>query len=90
MTLKNIIPEKIYLRKDDIGFSTPEDEWFRTPKFQAFIKGILSSNRLRERNIIDETKALNIYNKHINGSTNVSQEIWKIINLELWFREFID
>jgi len=33
---------------------------------------------------------INELKKHLNGKAEVSKEIWKIINLELWFREFID
>ena len=28
--LKEILPESIRLRKDKVGFATPQDKWFRT------------------------------------------------------------
>ena len=34
--------------------------------------------------------ALKMYNDHLSGKKNISQEIWKWINLETWFNEFID
>ena len=34
--------------------------------------------------------AKSIYNKHLNNKIDVSSEIWKMINLELWYRQFID
>lgn len=40
--------------------------------------------------IHDADKALDLYRKHVNKEINISKEIWKWINLELWFREFID
>ena len=88
--MKEILPEKIRLRKDKIGFSTPEDEWFREPKWQNFIFEILNSYKFASRNIIDPKIAINMYQKHISNKKNISKEIWKWIHLELWFREFID
>jgi asparagine synthase (glutamine-hydrolysing) len=88
--MKGILPEKIRLRRDKIGFSTPQDEWFRTTEWQLFIKSIISSKSFKARNLIDPQKAINLYQKHIKGRINDSKEIWKWINLELWFRQFID
>ncbi|GAB4286519.1 MAG: asparagine synthase (glutamine-hydrolyzing) [Marinilabiliales bacterium] len=88
--LKGILPEKIRTRKDKIGFGTPQDEWFRTPKFQTFIVELLQSSEMRQRNIIDTQQALKLYEQHVNGSINIAKEIWKWIHLELWFREFVD
>ena len=89
-SLKNILPEEIRLRKDKIGFGTPQDEWFRTEKFQNVIREIIKSDTFRNRNIIDVKSAMQLYNKHLNRKIDASKEIWKWIHLELWFREFID
>lgn len=86
----NILPEKIRLRKDKIGFITPEDEWFREKKFKEYINQILNSESLRSREIINTDKAKILYEKHLNKEIQISKEIWKWLNLELWYREFID
>jgi asparagine synthase (glutamine-hydrolysing) len=88
--MKSVIPEKIRLRRDKIGFMTPEDEWFRTPEWQQIVKDLLSSKSFRERNIINHEKALEQYKKHLSREINISKEIWKWVNLELWFRTYID
>lgn len=87
---KGLLPEKIRMRRDKIGFGTPQDEWFRSPKFQVFIKELLQSSEFRSRNIIDANLALKLYDQHILGKMNIAKEIWKWVHLELWFREFID
>lgn len=87
---KGILPEKIRLRKDKIGFGTPQDEWFRTPRFNAFINELFNSSEFRQRKIIDIEKAIKLYEQHFQGKINISKEIWKWINLELWFRKFVD
>ena len=88
--MKNIIPEKIRLRKDKTGFKTPEDEWFRSKAFSKYIIEIINSNKFKNRNIIDANYAIGMFGKHLNGKIQVSKEIWKWINLENWFREYID
>jgi asparagine synthase (glutamine-hydrolysing) len=89
-SMKGILPEKIRMRKDKIGFETPEAEWFRSSAWQKIIMDILKSESFRDRKLIDPLKAMNQYRKHLSGSVNVSKEIWKWIHLELWFRSFID
>jgi asparagine synthase (glutamine-hydrolysing) len=88
--MKGVIPEKIRQRKDKIGFATPEAEWFRTDFFKNFILLLLNSDSFKKRGYVDHNKCLDLYKKHLNGKINISGEIWKWVNLELWFREFID
>lgn len=38
---------------------------------------------------IDHDKAKKLYQKHLNKDVNIAKEIWKWINIDLWFREFI-
>lgn len=89
-SMRNILPEKIRLRKDKIGFDTPEGSWFRSDEFRDFTIELLGSDSFRGREIIDVEKAKQLYKQHLDGKINISKEIWKWINLELWFREFID
>jgi asparagine synthase (glutamine-hydrolysing) len=84
------MPEKIRIRRDKMGFGTPQDEWFRTNEWQKIINGILNSESFAKRNIIEPKKAQELNSRHLSGKTNISKEIWKWIHLELWFREFID
>jgi len=88
--MKDIVPVKIRLRKDKMGFGTPQDEWFKTSTWKAIIKDILESKSFQGRSIINRETAINKYHQHLIGKTNISKEIWKWINLELWFREFIN
>lgn len=89
-SMKNILPEKIRTRKDKIGFNTPEDEWFRTPVFKKYIDDILNSDSIKSRGYFDIKKAKELYGKHLEKKINISRDIWKWINIELWFRMFID
>jgi asparagine synthase (glutamine-hydrolysing) len=87
--LKGILPEKIRMRKDKIGFSTPEADWFKNRKLQNILQDIIESDSFRARGYFDvkqckkEFKSFQNYHKY-------NPEFWKWINLELWFRSFID
>ncbi|MCK5005044.1 MAG: asparagine synthetase B, partial [Candidatus Aminicenantes bacterium] len=89
-SMKGLLPEKIRLRQDKIGFGTPQDEWFRQPAFQKYIWEMLNSEEFKNRNIIDCKKAKSIYQKHLDHKQNFADEIWKWINLDLWFKEYIN
>ena len=88
--MKGLLPESIRLRTDKIGFGTPQDEWFRSVEFQRLVNDILFSKSFLNRNIIEPDVARRLYQKHLDREINIAQEIWKWINLEIWFRRFID
>ncbi len=88
--MKGILPEKIRIRKDKIGFGTPQDDWFRHKIFEKLIVDILNSDSFKGRKMIDSVKAFSLYQKHLNKEMDIAKEIWKWINLELWFRKFLD
>lgn len=51
------------------------------------MKGIMPENvRLR----VDKRGFSVPIQKHLSGEIKISKDIWKWINLELWFREYID
>ena len=87
--LKGILPEKIRMRKDKIGFSTPESDWFKNKKLQELLSDVIESESFKERGYFDvkqckkELKLFQNYHKY-------NSEFWKWIHLELWFRKFVD
>jgi asparagine synthase (glutamine-hydrolysing) len=87
--LKGILPEKIRMRKDKIGFSTPESDWFKNKNLQALLAGVIESKSFNERGYFDVKqckKELLLLQKH-----NIfNPDFWKWIHLEFWFRKFID
>ncbi len=89
-SMKGILPDKIRTRRDKMGFDTPQDEWFKTKKWQDIINDVLLSATFKQRNLIDPDLAVKKYKQHLDGKINISKEIWKWVHLELWFREFID
>ncbi|MGE5457726.1 MAG: asparagine synthase-related protein, partial [Methanococcaceae archaeon] len=89
-SMKGVLPEKIRMRKDKVGFETPENEWFREEKFRDLIYNILDQKKFAYRGYIDSMQAKRMYCKHLDRKVNISKMIWKWVNLELWFNKFID
>jgi len=88
--MKGTLPEPIRQRNSKIGFSTPDNDWFRDIHFIKLINDILDSGSFINRGYINAEYASSLYKKHLRKELNISRDIWKWINLELWFRKFID
>lgn len=88
--MRGIMPEKVRMRVDKKGFSVPQDEWLREPKFQELVMNILQSESFVKRGYIVPEEAITLYKRHLAREVNISKDIWKWINLELWFREYLD
>ena len=73
-----------------MGFATPEEVWFAEKEFHSLIESVLNSDSFRNRGIVDPEKARKLYDKHCKGEIGISKDIWKWINLEMWYRTFID
>lgn len=84
------VPQKILERRDKIGFATPDREWLRTPEFVSVVKEILDSSKFKSRKYWEHEKVKKIFEEHLNGESDYSRELWRIINTELWLRVFID
>lgn len=87
--MKDILPEEIRMRQDKIGFLTPEDIWFREPLFKNFILEMLKSPSFLSSPYLDDELCLGLYKKHLRDQVNISRDIWKWINLGLWYNLFI-
>jgi len=76
------------LNKKKQGFGVPLSVWFKeNDKFIALAKEIFSSESFVSRDIFNSKFCLNLLDNHIKGVWDYSQELWIIINLELWLRE---
>ncbi|MHC2993597.1 asparagine synthetase, partial [Pontibacter sp. HJ8] len=48
-SMKGVLPEKIRMRQDKIGFGTPQDEWFREPAWKKIVEEVLNSTSFKNR-----------------------------------------
>jgi asparagine synthase (glutamine-hydrolysing) len=88
MAMKGRIPETI-LSRSKKGFPVPIESWFRD-EYKDLVKDILFDERTRKRGIFNYKLIEHIVGKHQNGDRNFSDQIWTLINFELWQRIFLD
>jgi asparagine synthase (glutamine-hydrolysing) len=86
----DILPEMIKNRKDKIGFAAPDSEFFRNPKVMEYCKAIIESESFGKRPYWNVDNVRRIYNNFITGKSSDCSSIMKWINLEVWFRKYID
>ena len=89
-SMKGILPEEVRGRTGKLGFPTPMDDWMREPEMSKYIRGFFSSDRFRGRGYHDTSEVDRLFNAHMDRKANAGLAIWKILNLELWSRIFID
>ncbi len=86
--MKGIVPDPIR-KAPKRAVVNPQREWLRKD-YSADILDIFHSRSFRERSIWDAVKVIDVYNKFCNGEGDNSFFVWQYINMELWFRQFID
>ena len=87
--MAGILPEPVRARMDKIGFSTPEDIWFCTA-MKGFIQDLIASDSFHRRPYFNVGQVEKLVEAHLRGEQNMSSMIWRIINLEIWLRLYVD
>jgi asparagine synthase (glutamine-hydrolysing) len=86
---RGLLPEMVRNRVDKMGYVTPEDIWFRGP-LKKEIEDILESKSFAERGYFEVVEIKKSFAEHCAGKVDLGSTIWRWVNLELWFRTFID
>lgn len=86
---KGLLPEQVRERRNKIGFTTPEHEWFKRLKTRFY--DIFLSESFAERPYFKQQEVLQAFEGFIKGRSSAdTMMFWRMINVELWLREFID
>jgi len=86
--MKGVLPASI-LNRPKMGFPVPLGAWLRNG-WNGVAADVLLDSRSRQRGIIDPKGVEALLHDHASGRTNGTDRIWSLLNLELWFRTFID
>ena len=88
--LKELLPERI-LTKPKQGFGLPIALWARQPgPFRELMQDTLRSRRAAERGYFDQSFVEGLLDAHDRGGWDLSPELWRLLMLELWQREYVD
>ena len=83
------LPNEVVWRKK-VGFPVPVHKWFGKD-FKNFAREILLSPEARSRGIYN-IKAIEkfINEQEIEKEHKLGLKLWMLLNLEIWFRKYID
>ena len=84
----DLLPAQIIHRKK-MGFPTPWEYWLAGPKLQE-IETLLLESRSSERQLFREDAVRRIFAEHRAKRRDHGNRIWRLLNLELWQRIFLD
>lgn len=83
--VRPILPTEVVDRRDKMGFPVPLQEWAQGP-LRDFLHDILLSSRSRQRGVFQPAALERL----VAGERRFGRELWGVLNLELWFRAFVD
>ena len=72
-----------------MGFPVPFAAWTRNG-WNGVVRDVLLDRRARERGIIDPAAVDALLRRHAGGQTDGGDRLWSLLNLEFWYRTFID
>jgi len=86
MAVRGFVPQEILERKEKIGFAVPLSEWYQKKEVKTFLTNVLLDKSAKERDIYN----IKGVKKLLEGERKFGREIWGLLCLELWFKNFID
>jgi asparagine synthase (glutamine-hydrolysing) len=86
--VRSLLPNEILTRKK-MGFPVPFALWMKD-RWQQVARDVLLDRRTRERGLIDPDAVERMITAHAAGTQEGGDAIWSLLNLELWYRTFID
>ncbi len=87
-TFKDFLPKDI-IKRHKQGFGLPIGKWLRY-ELKDFVKEILCSEKFIFRGLFNYKNIKVLLEKHFSGKEDHGYRIFALINLELWFRIFVD
>lgn len=89
---RDLLPPWIYEDRRKMTFTLPLMKWMRQPAWQARIRDSLSSQRCRERGLVDARATARICDAYFGSTLDtkaawpLSQRVWLLYVLEEWAR----
>jgi len=84
--MDGLLPESILTRKK-MGFPVPLRVWF-ADAFNKSARDLLTDPSARCCELFNPQKVHRILDEHLSGRRDWNEQIWLMINIELWLKEF--
>jgi asparagine synthase (glutamine-hydrolysing) len=86
--MRGVLPESI-LSRPKMGFPVPFANWARGG-WNDVMRDVLLDRRTKQRGLINAAAVERLLDGHREGARAGGDAIWALVNLELWYRTFID
>jgi asparagine synthase (glutamine-hydrolysing) len=85
---EELLPRDVVWRKK-AGFGAPVRAWLRGP-LRPMVEDLLSEETVRRRGLFRPAEVRRVVDANLAGREDYSLQVWQLLTLELWQREFID
>lgn len=82
------LPDELVNRPKQ-GFAFPLGIWMRTD-LRVFMERLFDDSRLVQADIFQHEYVQHIMNEHVDGKADHNFRLWILINLEFWYRMYIE
>ena len=86
--VEDLLPHSI-LHRPKMGFPTPLQEWLGGPQLDV-VERLLIEPRSVGRGLFKQAGLLTLFAQHRAKAKDHTDRIWRLLNLEIWHRVFID
>ncbi len=86
--LADVVPQDV-LRRAKQGFGAPVSEWFRG-ELSAELRHTLQHSSIHERGYFDREFVLRMCDTHVNGTQDLSAQLWTLYNLFHWYDRWLN
>jgi len=88
--MAGLLPERVRLRRDKMGFPTPEATWLRADDGE-FLRTLLDESSVRRRGLFRWAELSRLVASAVDPTHNERiPELWRCASVELWLRRFVD
>jgi asparagine synthase (glutamine-hydrolysing) len=86
--MKRLLPDSI-LNRRKMGFPTPYSHWLSGPQVDR-VEELLLERRSVNRGLFKLESVVRLFAEHRISYRDHSDKLWRLLNLELWHRVFVD
>jgi asparagine synthase (glutamine-hydrolysing) len=86
--LEKLLPREVVWRKK-AGFGAPIRSWLRGA-LRPLVDDLLSEETVRKRGLFRPAEVRRIVDVNLSGREDLNLQVFQLLNLELWQRQFID
>jgi asparagine synthase (glutamine-hydrolysing) len=86
--VRDLLPPAIYARTDKMGMPTPVSVWFRGG-LAGWVREKLLAPESMSSGLLNPAYVRQAVDEHLSGRRDRSQDLWKMLNVVVWWRVFV-